>query len=74
MDPEKINSGRTDRGELPPSRDLRADTVAGQPSSREAVRGLVPFGILIVVVVAATGPWSHLSSYNFAKPAVTRGP
>src|SRR5262249_52054958 len=37
VDPEKINSGRTDRGELPPSRDLRADTVAGQPSSREAV-------------------------------------
>jgi lactate permease len=37
---------------------------------REAMRGLVPFGILIVVVVAATGPWSHLSDYNFVKPAV----
>jgi lactate permease len=37
---------------------------------REAVRGLMPFGILIVVVVAATGPWSHLTNYNFVKPAV----
>jgi lactate permease len=39
--------------------------------SREAVRGLLPFVILIVVVVAATGPWSHLSSYNFVKPVVS---
>ncbi|MBO0801711.1 MAG: L-lactate permease [Nocardiopsaceae bacterium] len=38
---------------------------------REAIRGFVPFGILIVVVVAATGPWSHLSNYDFAKPAVS---
>jgi lactate permease len=45
--------------------------VATRPSTREAVRGLVPFGILIAVVVAATGPWSHLSSYNFVKPTVT---
>jgi lactate permease len=37
---------------------------------REAMRGLVPFLILIAVVVAATGPWSHLSNYNFAKPEV----
>jgi lactate permease len=41
-----------------------------EPGMREAMRGLVPFGILIVVVVAATGPWSHLSDYNFTKPAV----
>ena len=39
-------------------------------STREAVRGLVPFLILIAVVVAATGPWSHLSNYNFVKPTV----
>lgn len=39
-------------------------------TTREAMRGLVPFLILIAVVVAATGPWSHLSDYNFAKPAV----
>jgi lactate permease len=38
--------------------------------TREAVRGLLPFGILITVVVAATGPWSHLSNYNFVKPTV----
>jgi lactate permease len=42
-----------------------------RPTSREAVRGLLPFVILIAVVVAATGPWSHLSSYNFVKPTVT---
>jgi lactate permease len=39
-------------------------------TTREALRGLVPFFILIAVVVAATGPWSHLSSYNFVKPTV----
>ncbi|HEX7164609.1 MAG TPA: L-lactate permease [Trebonia sp.] len=39
-------------------------------TTREAMRGLVPFFILIAVVVAATGPWSHLGSYNFVKPAV----
>jgi lactate permease len=43
-----------------------ADTV----TTREALRGLVPFFILIAVVVAATGPWSHLSNYNFVKPEV----
>ena len=39
-------------------------------TAKEAMRGLVPFFILIAVVVAATGPWSHLSDYNFVKPAV----
>jgi lactate permease len=43
---------------------------SGAPGTREAVRGMVPFLILIAVVVAATGPWSHLTNYNFAKPAV----
>lgn len=42
-----------------------------RPSTRQAVRGLAPFGILIAVVVAATGPWSHLSDYDFVKPVVT---
>jgi lactate permease len=42
---------------------------AGQATFRQALRGLVPFGILIVVVVAATGPWSHLGTYDFVKPA-----
>ncbi|MGH3170513.1 MAG: L-lactate permease, partial [Trebonia sp.] len=41
------------------------------PGRREAVRGLLPFGILIAVVVAATGPWSHLGSYDFVKPTVS---
>jgi lactate permease len=48
-----------------------APQLAAPPATREAVRGLVPFGILIAVVVAATGPWSHLTNYNFAKPTVT---
>jgi lactate permease len=39
-------------------------------TTREAMRGLAPFFILIAVVVAATGPWSHLGNYNFTKPAV----
>jgi lactate permease len=39
-------------------------------TTREAVRGLAPFFVLIAVVVAATGPWSHLSNYNFVKPEV----
>jgi lactate permease len=63
-----VDSYGTDRGEPPPD---RAGSTAVPPSHREAIRGLVPFGILIVVVVAATGPWSHLTNYNFAKPAVT---
>jgi lactate permease len=41
-----------------------------QPGLREAAPGLAAFGILIVVVVAATGPWSHLGDYNFIKPSV----
>jgi lactate permease len=37
---------------------------------REAAPGLVSFGILVVIVVAATGPWSHLGDYTFIKPEV----
>jgi lactate permease len=42
-----------------------------RPGAGEALRGFLPFGILIVVVVAATGPWSHLGTYDFIKPTVT---
>jgi lactate permease len=48
-----------------------ATAEAARPGVREAVHGFTAFGILIVVVVAATGPWSHLSDYTFVKPAVT---
>ncbi len=41
-----------------------------KPGVREAVPGFIAFGILIVVVVAATGPWSHLGDYTFIKPEV----
>ncbi len=37
---------------------------------RSARRGLVPFLILIVVVVAWTGPWSALTKYTWFKPQV----
>jgi lactate permease len=47
--------------DTPPSEEVTA---------REAVRGLAPFFVLIAVVVAATGPWSHLGNYNFVKPEV----
>lgn len=35
---------------------------------RAAVPAFLAFGILIVVVVAGTGPWSHLGDYTFVKP------
>jgi lactate permease len=44
--------------------------IEAPPRTGEALRGLLPFGILIAVVVAATGPWSHLGDYNFVKPEV----
>jgi lactate permease len=48
-----------------------AGTPPAEPvTTREAMRGLLPFFILIAVVVAATGPWSHLSNYNFVKPEI----
>lgn len=40
---------------------------------RDAVRGLLPIAILVVVVVAWTGPWSPLPKYTPYKPAVTAG-
>jgi lactate permease len=43
---------------------------AGRAGIRDAAPGLIAFGILIVVVVAATGPWSHIGDYNFIKPSV----
>jgi lactate permease len=48
-----------------------AEPANGERSGvRGAVPALVAFGILIVVVVAATGPWSHLADYTFIKPEV----
>ena len=57
--------------ETDPEQRAAAEDGEGQPGAREALRGFLPFGILIVVVVAATGPWSHLGSYDFIKPTVT---
>jgi lactate permease len=49
-----------------------ADVAATQQRRgvHEAVPSFLAFGILIVVVVAATGPWSHLGDYTFVKPGV----
>ncbi len=55
-----------------PIEDVNAEIAPDERTgTREAVRGLIPFGILIAVVVAATGPWSHLGDYNFVKPTVS---
>src|ERR1700761_6505809 len=51
--------------------DEPAEEQEDKPGAREALRGFLPFGILIVVVVAATGPWSHLGTYDFIQPPVT---
>ncbi len=63
----------TEAGARAPSPAPLAGTAGTAPpaGAREAVRGLLPFGILIAVVVAATGPWSHLGDYDFVKPAVS---
>ncbi|HEY3749495.1 MAG TPA: L-lactate permease [Pseudonocardiaceae bacterium] len=47
--------------------------LAGKPVERvrAPLRGLLPFGILIVVVVAWTGPWSKLSSIVPFAPTVS---
>jgi lactate permease len=59
-------------GGVPIEQDVNAEIPPDERTgSREAVRGLIPFGILIAVVVAATGPWSHLGDYNFVKPTVS---
>jgi lactate permease len=47
-----------------------ADTGPAGGGIREAIPGFTAFGILIVVVVAGTGPWSHLGDYTFIKPEV----
>ncbi|HEU5388395.1 MAG TPA: L-lactate permease [Streptosporangiaceae bacterium] len=49
-----------------------ADVAATRQRGRvqEALPAFLAFGILIVVVVAATGPWSHLGDYTFVKPGV----
>jgi lactate permease len=47
-----------------------APTNGERPGVRGAIPAFLAFGILIVVVVAATGPWSHLGDYTFIKPEV----
>jgi lactate permease len=59
-------------GGVPIQQDVNAEIPPDERTgTREAIRGLIPFGILIAVVVAATGPWSHLGDYNFVKPTVS---
>ncbi len=57
-------------GGVPIDPAARAEDGEDAVTTREAMRGLAPFFILIAVVVAATGPWSHLGNYNFVKPEV----
>jgi len=67
--PVAVGPGATGLG---PAGTGPADEPANQerPGVREAVPAFLAFGILIVVVVAATGPWSHLGDYTFIKPKV----
>jgi lactate permease len=50
---------------------LEAEPDVAAADGRGALRGLIPFGVLIVVVVAWTGPWSPLPKYQPFAPAVT---
>jgi lactate permease len=43
----------------------------GASTGRSPLRGLLPFGILIVVVVAWTGPWSSLPKYIPFAPKIS---
>jgi lactate permease len=53
-----------------PRREGPGASQAPVSGARAAVRGLVPFGILVAVVVAWTGPWSPLPNYTPFAPAV----
>jgi hypothetical protein len=60
--PVAAEAGRSSPGTGPPSsRTDPGDSPAPppRPGTREAVRGVIPFGILIAVAVATTRPWSH---------------
>jgi lactate permease len=54
-----------------PGTPAATETDMATVGTRAAVRGFLPFVILIAVVVAATGPWSHMGDYTFVKPTIT---
>lgn len=59
--------------ELPPAAAPHAGPGTARAPTKgtpAAVRGLVPFGILVAVVVAWTGPWSPLPNFTPFAPAV----
>jgi lactate permease len=58
-------SGESPSGESPSGEPASAGPGAARAGApvRQAWRGLVPFGILVAVVVAWTGPWSPLPKY-----------
>jgi lactate permease len=57
-------------GGKPIEPDLLAEQVTGE-KVKAPMRGLLPFVILIVVVVAWTGPWSKLGSYVPFAPTIS---
>jgi lactate permease len=62
--------GRAGQGQMAQEvRDVRAH--ADQFTWRDGLRGLTPFLILVVVVVAWTGPWSGLTDIKVFKDVVT---
>ena len=54
-----------------PDRNPAGRNPAGRSQAGRVTRALVPFGILIAVVVAWTGPWSPLPGYVPFAPKVT---
>jgi lactate permease len=61
-----------DPDQIPVSASVEGPGTATAPaSSRGAMRGLVPFIILVVVVVAWTGPWSSLTGITPFAPSVS---
>ncbi|HVB42590.1 MAG TPA: L-lactate permease [Streptosporangiaceae bacterium] len=65
-EPEPVPAGTGSTGAAPEA----AAATPTRSGVREAVPGFTAFGILIVVVVAGTGPWSHLGDYTFVAPEV----
>ncbi len=66
LSPEEISAGAPAESDRGPG----AMTAPASQDRGNVIRALVPFGILIAVVVAWTGPWSPLSHIVAFKPTV----
>jgi lactate permease len=79
LSPEEVAAFSEQSTQSPGLAGAAAGDAPGTPSARWAsgsanwrvIRSLIPFGILIGVVVAWTGPWSPLTTYIPFEPKVT---